>query len=137
MARLVLYGSLGDYPDLGEVVDRLMEATWGQASPGDEYRSQVLHVAQRAVVDEMMRQGVREQTPSEVRAVLAHRLAGLAERLESDGATPHERLVAEDIRRWQARSDTTVPAPLLRMPPGDPIGGSPRGGSTRGGGGPL
>jgi hypothetical protein len=137
MARLVLYGSLGDYPDLEEVVDRLMEATWGQASPGDEYHAQVLHVAQRAVVDEMMRQGVREQTPSEVRAVLAHRLAGLAERLESDGVTPHERLVAEDIRRWQARSDTTVPAPLLRMPPGDPIGGSPRGGSTRGGGGPL
>ena len=134
MARLVLFGSMGDYPDLQEVVDGLLDATWGAATPGDEYRQQVLHAAQRAVVDQMMQQASIDRTAPEARAILSARLDDLAAELEGMGAgSPHQRLVAADIRRWQQRIESTVPGPSLQMPPGDPIGGSSRGGNRGGG----
>jgi hypothetical protein len=62
-----------------------------------------------------------------VRAVLSDRLDALANRIEGGtDTTPHARLVAADIRRWQARPESTVPGPDLQMPAGDPIGGSSR-----------
>ncbi len=147
MARLVAYGSIDeDYPNLEEVTDRLLEATWGADKPGDEYAMQVLHVVQRAVVDRMMQQASSAAASPEVRAVLSDRLDRLAGQLEglTEGTTsglgrlagriggriagdrldksPHERLVHADIRRWQARIENTVPAQALPMPSGDPIG---------------
>ena len=114
---------------LADVVDRLIDATWSVAPPADEYRQKVLHAAQRAVVDRMMQQASRTGVAAEVRAVLSDRLEGVAALLEAVGSpSPHQRLVAADIRRWQARIENTVPGPSLRMPAGDPIGGSSRGG---------
>ena len=151
MARLVVYGSMdASYPNLEEVTDRVIDATWGAEKPEDQYRLQVLHAIQRAVVDQMMQQASRAATAPEVRAVLSDRLDRLAGRLEgltenmNSGLgrlagrlgnritgdrldrTPHERLVHADIRRWQARIENTVPTPSLELPPGDPIGGSAR-----------
>ena len=152
MARLVVYGSMDeDYPNLEEVTDRLVDATWGADKPDDEYRLQVLHVVQRAVVDRMMQQASSAATAPEVRAVLSDRLDRLAGQLEGltenmnsglgrlagrlgnrisgdrlNRTTPHERQVHADIRRWQARIENTVPAPSLELPPGDPIGGGAR-----------
>ena len=124
MARLVVYGSMGDYPGLEEVVDRLIEATWGTAEETGEYRARVQHAIQRAVVDRMMLQAGSAGTMTEVRAILSDRLNDLAGRLEAlMGSTPHQRLVAADIRRWQARIENTMPGPSLRLPAGDPIGG--------------
>ncbi len=124
MARLVVYGSMGDYPGLEEVVDRLTEATWGTAEETGEYRARVQHAIQRAVVDRMMLQAGSTGTMTEVRAILSDRLNDLAGRLEAlVGSTPHQRLVAADIRRWQARIENTTPGPSLRLPAGDPIGG--------------
>jgi Met-zincin/Domain of unknown function (DUF5117) len=132
MARLVLYGSIGDYPDLAEVVDGLMAASWGVDDRSDEYETQVIHAVQRTVADQMMRQASLDGNPSEVRAILADRLESLAVRIEGFGTpTPHQRLVAGDIRRWQSGIANTVPSPSIQMPAGDPIGGSPRGGSPR------
>ena len=128
MARLELYGSMGDYPDLDEVADRLMAVTWGVDDPRDEYRMQVLHATQRAVADQMMRQASLEGNPSEVRAILADRLDRLAAEIEAEASsTPHRRLVAADIRRWQSGIENTVPGPAIQLPAGDPIGGSSRG----------
>lgn len=151
MARLVAYGSMDEsYPNLEEVTDRVIDATWGAEKPEGQYRLQVLHAIQRAVVDQMMQQASRSATAPEVRAVLsdrldrlAGRLEGLAENMNSGlgrlagrlgnritgdrlDRTPHERLVHADIRRWQARIENTVPTPSLQLPPGDPIGGSAR-----------
>jgi len=132
MARLVMYGSMGDYPDLEEVVDRLLEASWSAPDPGNDYHRQVLRVVQRTVADQMMQRAAMDGQPAEVRAVLGDRLEKLASRLEAEASpTPHERLVAADIRRWQMRIENTVPGPALEMPAGDPIGGSTRGGSVR------
>ena len=125
MARLVVYGSMGDYPDLEEVTDRLIEATWDAPAEGDEYRARVQHAIQRAVADRMMRQAGSADVLTEARAVLADRLEALAGRLEAlAGASPHQRLVAADIRRWQQRIENTTPGESLQLPPGDPIGGS-------------
>lgn len=129
MSRLVLYGSMGDYPALEEVVDRLMEVTWGLADSDDDYATQVMHAAQRTVIDQMMQQGSMDGNAAEVRAILHDRLDRLAASIESeDNATPHRRLAAADIRRWQSGIENTVPGPVIQMPSGDPIGGSSRGG---------
>ena len=127
MGRLVVFGSMGDYPDLEEVADRLIQATWGVDQAGDEYRQRVLHSIQRSVADQMMQQASRADNSAEVRAVLSDRLERLAARVEGVSApSPHQRLVAADIRRWQSRIENTVPGPMLVMPAGDPIGGSSR-----------
>lgn len=129
MSRLVLYGSMGDAPDLEEVVDRLMEVTWGVSDPDNGYHARVLHSVQRTVADQMMQQASMDGNPSDVRAILADRLERLASQIEGAGApTPHERLVAGDIRRWQSGIENTVPGPVIQLPAGDPIGGSTRGG---------
>ena len=52
--------------------------------------------------------------------------------IEADGApSPHERLSAADIRRWQSGIANTVPGPGPQMPAGDPIGGSSRVSTSR------
>ena len=122
MARLVAYGSLGDYPDLEEVVDRLLEVTWGAELPDNDYHAQVAHVAQRVTINEMMEQAANHANSGEVKAVLAHRLDQLADDLEGM-RTPsaHQATAAADIRRWQADPEDAMPAEALEMPPGDPI----------------
>ena len=129
MARVENFGSMGDYPDLAEVTDRVIEATWDAPAPRDKYRQKVQEIVQRVVADRMMREGGSNGNPAQVRAVLTDRLDRLAARLEGMArATPHARMVASDIRRWQARTENTEPGPKLQMPAGDPIGG---GGSSR------
>jgi hypothetical protein len=121
-ARLVAYGSLGDYPGLEEVVDRLLEVTWGAPAQRSDYLTQIMHVAQRVTINEMMSQAASDENSGEVRAVLSHRLGRLATDLE-DIRTPsaHQATAAADIRRWQADPKGNVPVEALTMPPGDPI----------------
>ena len=129
MARLLVFGSMGDYPGLEEVTDRVIEATWGADAAPDAYRQRVLHAIQRSVADRMMQQASQDGNAAEVRAVLSDRLERLAADLEGMSApSPHQRLVAADIRRWQQRIENTVSGGALVMPAGDPIGGSSRGG---------
>jgi hypothetical protein len=122
MARLVAYGSLGDYPNLEEVVDRLLEVTWGAPAQRSDYLTQIMHVAQRVTINEMMSQAASDENSGEVKAVLSHRLGRLATDLE-DRSTPsaHQATAAADIRRWQADPKGNVPVEALTMPPGDPI----------------
>ncbi|KRO84923.1 MAG: hypothetical protein ABR72_09365 [OM182 bacterium BACL3 MAG-120920-bin41] len=122
MARLVAYGSLGDYPNLEEVVDRLLEVTWGAQTQGSDYLTQVLHVAQRVTINEMMTQATSDENSGEVRAVLTQALARLASSLESiRSPSSHQATAVADIRRWQADPTRNAPAEALTMPPGDPI----------------
>ena len=74
-----------------------------------------------------MQQASQAGNAAEVRAVLSDRLEGLATGVEANGgASPHEKLVAADIRRWQSRIENTIPDETLQLPAGDPIGGSSR-----------
>ena len=122
MQRLVSYGSMGDYPNLEEVVDSLLESTWGAETPEDDYGQQILNVVQRVTVDEMIAQAGNTESSGEVRAVLASRLNALASELESRrNTTAQEQATAAEIRRWQQRAQGSETAPALQMPPGDPI----------------
>ena len=122
MARLVLYGSMGDYPDLEEVIDRLLDVTWGADSPNDDYQQQVLRVVQRVTANEMMVQASNADSSGEVIAVLTDRLNKLAIQLEGlRTPSAHQAAIAADIRRWQQRPEDSVPGPALQLPPGDPI----------------
>jgi len=124
-----MFGSMGDYPDMAEVADRVIDATWNAPAPGDKYRRKIQEIVQRVVVDRMMREGGSNGNPAEVRAVLTDRLDRLATRIEGmSQASPQQKMVAADIRRWQDRDQNTEPGPKLEMPAGDPIGG---GGSSR------
>ncbi len=128
-ARLVVYGSMGDYPGLEEVVDRLVAATWEVVPASEGYHRAVQRTVQRTVVDRMMEVAGAGGAMADVRAVLSDRLNALAGRLESMAdASPHQYSVAADIRRWQRRIDDGPPLPGLELPAGDPIGQSKRGG---------
>ena len=74
MARLLVFGSMGDYPGLEEVADRVIEHTWGADAAPDAYRQRVLHAIQRSVADRMMQQASQDGNAAEVRAVLSDRL---------------------------------------------------------------
>ena len=127
MARLVAYGSMGgsieNYPDLEEVIDRLITVTWGASAPDNEYHLQILRTVQRVTANEMMVQASNDQASAAVKAVLSDRLEKLARRLERQGnaINAHQAAMVADIRRWQQRSEGTRPGPALEMPPGDPI----------------
>ncbi|HAG72346.1 MAG TPA: peptidase [Gammaproteobacteria bacterium] len=122
MSRLVAYGSMGDYPDLEEVVDRLLEVTWSADSASNDYQQEMLHMVQRVTTDEMMVQASSENASGAVKAVLADRLGKLADRMDRQRtASAHQSSVAADIRRWQQRSMDAIPRPALLLPPGDPI----------------
>ena len=125
MARLVSFGSMGDYPSLEEVVDKVVAATWSARAPADKYRTQVLRAIQRSTIDEMMAMGARAENSPEVRAVLSDRLNKLAARIEAQPSrSAHEMNAAADIRRWERRPERTMAGPVLKLPAGDPIGGS-------------
>ncbi|MCP5356751.1 MAG: zinc-dependent metalloprotease [Pseudomonadales bacterium] len=122
MARLVSYGALGDYPDLEEVIDALLDATWNADVPDNAYQRQILQVVQRVTADEMMVQAASEDNPGEVQSVLIDRLDKLAAQLEGlRNATAHQSGTAAEIRRWEQRSEGSIPGAALQMPPGDPI----------------
>ena len=125
MARLVEFGSRSrKYPDLGEVVDRLIEATWSAPLPDELYPAQIQKVIQRVVAEELLTQAGDDQNRSQVRAVLTDRLLKLASRLESlSQLTPQQAQAAADIRRWQNRPERSGDrARPLDLPPGSPIG---------------
>ena len=111
-----------DYPDLEEVIDRLLDVTWGGSTADSDYQQQLLHVVQRVTIDEMMNQASSGDISGEVKAVLSDRLGTLANRLERrKNASAHQTTVAADIRRWQQRPDDSIPGAALQLPPGDPI----------------
>jgi hypothetical protein len=123
LARLQVHGSRGDTPDVAEVADRLLHATWEAPFPGDAYRTAVLRTVQRVTLDRLLEQATTHPV-AEVRAVLTERLLSLASRLEeTPQPSAFEHLAAADIRRWERReAPAAEPPPTPDLPPGSPIG---------------
>ncbi len=113
-------------PGLSEVLDRLVEATWGGAEPDSTYLRAVQDAAERSVIDAMMREATNPDNPARVRAILEDRLRELGATLGSIARTPHEQLAVGDIHRFLNRTESLDPhARRPSLPPGSPIG-SPR-----------
>jgi len=123
LARLQDFGSRFGTPDVGEVADGLIAATWGAAVPDDGARRQVLRAVQRVTLDRLLEQASSHPV-GQVRAILTDRLLSLALRLERDpDAGAFEQLAAGDIRRWARRDLSALPPPAApEAPAGSPIG---------------
>jgi hypothetical protein len=123
LARLQVHGSRGDTPDVAELTDRLLHATWEAPFPGDAYRTGILRAVQRVTLDRLLERATTHPV-ADVRAVLTERLLSLASRLEEvPQPSAFEHLAAADIRRWERReAPTAAPPPTPDLPPGGPIG---------------
>ncbi|MCZ6695582.1 MAG: zinc-dependent metalloprotease [Acidobacteria bacterium] len=118
-----------ELPGLGEVIDGLLEATFGDL-PANGYEAEIGRTVERVVVDELMKLAADAPMP-QVRAVATLKLARLRGRLEREGGhmdeatTAHAFLLAADIRRFLEREyDPLKRVPAVEPPPGSPIGDS-------------
>jgi hypothetical protein len=124
-ARLAEYHSRGrEYPGVEEVVGKLLERTWKSGVAEQPYLGEVQKAIESSVLHEILTQASNNQNTPQVRAVLSDSLSALADWLEQQRpGTPHQRLAAEEIRRWQERPHgTDPPAKPPELPPGSPIG---------------
>lgn len=116
-----------DNPDFKEIVDALVNWTWGAGAYGrNPKEAAVERAVQSVVVSELMELAANENARSSVRAVANEELRGIlarAKRPATGEAALHNRSTADDIERFLARPDMprkqTTP---LATPPGDPIG---------------
>ena len=134
MARLVNNHALDpEQPGLEEVLDQLVEKTWGAAEPEGSYLRAVQDAAERSVLNGMMREAMNPDNPARVRAVLEDRLTALGGTLGGmDDTTPHEALAMADVRRFLDRDESLDPnASRPALPPGSPIGGAGASGTRR------
>jgi hypothetical protein len=122
-ARLVaLHARNPQNPSLGEVVGALMDATWGESDIRSESDDAALRrVAQRAAVDGLLDLAGKPEATNDVRAVAAHHLGLLRDRMmRSAGNTAEERGHRSAARRdielyFQGRDDPARrprPAPI-------------------------
>jgi hypothetical protein len=124
-ARLVEFHSRdATNPGLDEVLDGLLSATWRSELPSDAYLARVAETVRGVVLEQMLDRATGGRGAAPVRAILAANLDELASWLEArPSPTPHERLAASDIRRWQERPyDHAERAEPASLPPGSPIG---------------
>src|SRR3989449_1065874 len=113
-------------PTLTEVIERIIERTWGAAAPRDHAALQ--RVSQRVVVDELIRLARDSSATVEARAGAEWglRRGGRVVRAPARGGAgtqAHRALAAADIERFLDRRDaTTRRTEPLEWPPGAPIG---------------
>jgi hypothetical protein len=131
-ARMVAQNAVDQaLPGLGEVIDRLIRATFDQPTSGN-YEAEVRRAEERVLVDRVMY--LAQASPNaQVRAIAALKLdrirtrsttAGAASMGESERA--HRNLLAADIKRFQDRGMIDAMGgrivPPSPAPPGAPIG---------------
>ncbi|MFQ5778413.1 MAG: zinc-dependent metalloprotease, partial [Terriglobia bacterium] len=128
-ARLVAFAMRQEEAlTLTEVVEELLQATWGQHWPTDPKPAALQRVAQRAVLDGLLKLAGDKDATVEVRAVAEWALADLLDDLK-DQEHPEpmgeaaRQLAERDIRRFFNRTDAvTERSRALEAPPGSPIG---------------
>ena len=134
-ARMVTQNALDQsLPGLGEVIDRLIRATFDQATSGT-YEAEVRRAEERVLVDRVM--WLAQSAPNaQVRAIAALKLdrirgrsttAGAAGNAMGESERAHRNLLTADIKRFLERPMQDAAGgrimPPSPAPPGAPIGG--------------
>jgi hypothetical protein len=118
-ARMARSASLnarnGDMPGPGEVIDRLLAASWERspADAGDDHDAALMRAVQRSVLDGLLDLAGNDRAVFSVRAIAEARLRGLKESLEprrgdryGDQDLAHRQLARADIERYfEGRDD--------------------------------
>jgi hypothetical protein len=114
-------------PGFGDVVNALVQRTWGAARPTDGYGQAIQEAVQSLVVQRLMDLAADTQAAPQVRAQAS---AGLrrVKTLTGVQTTAHAVATREDITRFLSRpADAFKKTDPLPTPAGEPIGG--KGGS--------
>jgi hypothetical protein len=117
-------------PGLGEVIDKLVRATFDQATSGT-YEAEIRRAEERVLVDRVM--WLAGAAPNaQVRAIASYKLQRLAARMRAEvGRTESDvaahTLLAADIKRFLERPTADVQRLIATSPapPGAPIGDEP------------
>jgi hypothetical protein len=122
-------------PGLGEVIDRLVKATFDQTATGN-YEAEVKRAVERVLVDRISWLAAVAPNP-QVRAIASLKLEQIANRVRPTGTAAaasataeseraHRMLLAADIKRFLERPMNDAMSsriiPPLAAPPGAPIG---------------
>jgi len=131
-ARMVAQNAVDQaLPGLGEVIDRLIKATFDQPTSGT-YEAEVRRATERVLVDRVM--WLAQSAPNaQVRAIASLKLDRIRARSTTAGATTmaeseraHRSLMAADIKRFLERPVNDAMSarvmPPSPAPPGAPIG---------------
>ena len=118
-------------PGLGEVIDKLVKATFDVTTSGT-YEAEVRRATERVLVDRVMWLASAAQN-AQVRAIASYKLQRLATRMRAEvGRTDSDvaahTLLASDIKRFLERpsADAQKVIPTSPAPPGAPIGDLPQ-----------
>jgi len=138
-ARMVAQNAVDQsLPGLGEVIDRLIRATFDQATSGS-YEQEVRRAEERVLVDRVMWLA-QASANAQVRAIASLKLDRLAARAraasaaaavgsQAEGERAHRMLLAADIKRFLERPMVDAAGgriiPTSPAPPGAPIGDEP------------
>ena len=118
-------------PGLGEVIDKLVKATFDATTSGT-YEAEVRRATERVLVDRVM--WLASAAPNaQVRAIASLKLQRLAARMRAEvgrteGDVAAHTLLAADIKRFLERptADLQKVIPASAAPPGAPIGDLPQ-----------
>ena len=136
-ARMIAQNALEQSrPGLGEVIDRLVKATFDQTASGN-YEAEIKRAIERVLVDRISWLAAVAPNP-QVRAIASLKLEQIANRVRPAGNAPaamtptaeseraHRMLLAADIKRFLERPMNDAMSariiPPLAAPPGAPIG---------------
>src|SRR5215203_1249044 len=138
-ARMVAQNAVDQsLPGLGEVIDRLVRATFDQTTSGG-YEQEVRRAEERVLVDRVMWLA-QASANAQVRAIASLKLDRLAARAraasaaaavgsQAEGERAHRMLLAADIKRFLERPMVDAAGgriiPTSPAPPGAPIGDEP------------
>jgi hypothetical protein len=125
-ARLIdFHAQQSATPDLKEVLDAILTATWKAPAPQNAYYKAIQQSVQSLTVRKLMDLASNENASPLVRAEASAALRSLNATLKTTAGTDaHRRATQEEIERFLNRPDAVrQPTRPLPPPPGDPIGG--------------
>jgi hypothetical protein len=128
-ARLIEYHSRdNNFPGLGEVIDKLISATW-KSSPGAGYHAEIERVVDNVVLYHLMSLSANDDAATQARAMawlkldeLKNWLTGQAKKSKDESARAHYAFAAAEISQFQTNPQQMRLLRPVEPPAGPPIG---------------